>query len=64
MTDAAWVRAARETLGLTQQQLADALHIRQPTVSQIESGVIGLSRRTRAQIGALLREAREITLAG
>lgn len=53
-TDAEWFRAARDSLGLTQQQLADALHITQPTVSQIEAGAISLSRRTRAQVEALL----------
>jgi DNA-binding transcriptional regulator YiaG len=37
--DADRVRALRERLGLTQQQLADELGVRQQTVSEWETGV-------------------------
>lgn len=53
-TDAAWVRAARERLGLTQTELAEALHVAQATVSNWESGARSVTARTRAQIEALL----------
>ncbi|MGD9895303.1 MAG: helix-turn-helix domain-containing protein [Dehalococcoidia bacterium] len=37
--DAEGVRALREQLGLTQQQLADELGVRQQTVSEWETGI-------------------------
>ena len=56
MTDAAWLRAMRDRLGLTQADLAAQIHVTQATVSRIESGEIRLTPRTRAQVEQLLRE--------
>jgi transcriptional regulator with XRE-family HTH domain len=57
VTDAAWLRATRDTLGLSQAELADALGITQASVSRMEAGEQPVTRRTRLQVEALRREA-------
>ena len=54
MTDAEWLRDARDRLGLTQAQLAAALHITQSAIGQMERGETRVTPRTRAQVEALL----------
>ena len=54
MTDAEWLRDARDRLGLTQAQLAAALHITQSAIGQMERGETRVTARTRGQIEALL----------
>lgn len=58
MADAAWCRTSREDLGLTQAELAAALHVTQATVSRIESGDQTLTARTRSQIEDLVERRR------
>lgn len=53
------LRDARARLGMTQQQLADALGITQSAVSQMESGVTRITRRTEVQVRALEEQAVE-----
>lgn len=53
-TDAEWFRAARERLGLTQVEMANALHLAQSSIAMMEAGDRPVTRRTRAQVEALL----------
>lgn len=55
--DSEWLRSAREQLGLTQAELAAALHLTQASVSRLEAGDQPVTRRTRAQVEALLATA-------
>lgn len=54
VTDADWLRAARDQLGLSQTQLAQALHVSQSLVAMMEAGDRQVTRRTRAQVEDLL----------
>lgn len=57
MTDAPWLRATREQLGLSQAELAAALGLTQASVSRMEAGEQPVTRRTRLQVEALVHEA-------
>ena len=48
------LREIREKRGLTQQQLADALHIHRPQITQYESGAVVPEGETLAALGAVL----------
>lgn len=62
MNDSEWLRTARAELGLSQAGLAEALGITQASVSQMESGVRPVTRRTRGQVTMLLdRDRGELT---
>lgn len=48
------LRDVREKRGMTQQQLADALNIHRPRITQYESGVVVPEGETLAALGAVL----------
>ncbi len=56
--DAARVKALRDELGLTQQQLADRLGVRQQTISEWEQGVYPPRRSSCMLLTMYAKEAR------
>jgi len=48
------LRGIREKRGMTQQELADALHIHRPRITQYESGAVFPEGETLAALGAVL----------
>jgi putative transcriptional regulator len=57
--DAARVKALRDELGLTQQQLADRLGVRQQTISEWEQGVYTPRRSSCVLLTMFAREERQ-----
>ena len=57
MWSGAELRARREALGLTQAELADRLGVARVTVARWELGLVPITRRTDAQLTAVLGEA-------
>ncbi len=55
--DAAKVKALREHLGLTQQQLAEELGVRQQTISEWEVGVYAPRRSTSKYLNLIAERA-------
>lgn len=50
------IQAIRETLGLTQAELADRLGIHQSTISRMERGELGTDKRTMIAARTLLAD--------
>jgi DNA-binding transcriptional regulator YiaG len=55
--DAAKIKALREHLGLTQQQLAEELGVRQQTISEWEVGVYAPRRSTSKYLNLIAERA-------
>jgi DNA-binding transcriptional regulator YiaG len=55
--DAAKVKALREYLGLTQQQLAEELGVRQQTISEWEVGIYAPRRSTSKYLNLIAERA-------
>ncbi len=55
--DAKTVKALREFMGLTQQQFADELGVRQPTISEWEVGKYAPSRATSKYLSLVAERA-------
>lgn len=53
-----YVRKARSALKMTQEQLAAALELSQPTISRLENDTDALTERDRLAIRGLLAEKR------
>ena len=50
------VKDFRQRLGWSQQRLAEALHVSQPTVSGIENGTVALTNRNKLALEQIARE--------
>jgi putative transcriptional regulator len=55
--DAQRIRALREYMGLTQQQLADELEVRQQTISEWETGIHKPHRSTQKTLSLVAERA-------
>jgi DNA-binding transcriptional regulator YiaG len=62
--DAQRIRALREYMGLTQQQLADELEVRQQTISEWETGIHKPHRSTQKTLSLVAERAGFVYQAG